>query len=177
VQVDIRAHKILSDGSDYKAKNPKGNVPALVLADGTLFNEGAAVLQWIADQAPQSKLAAAAGTTERYQQLNELNFTATDLHASGYGPLFNPALTGDAKQAQLTKLNGRLAYLNDVILKGGKKFIVGDRYGADAFAATANCRRSQPPLSCCLLTCFAFPVSSLLLFVFRLVCPSSTFTL
>ena len=48
--VDIRAHKTAS-GADFYAINPKGNVPALALADGTCLNEGAAVLQWIADQA------------------------------------------------------------------------------------------------------------------------------
>ena len=48
--VDIRAHKTKS-GADFYGINPKGNVPALTLADGTCLNEGAAVLQWIADQA------------------------------------------------------------------------------------------------------------------------------
>ena len=48
-EVSIRTHKTAS-GADFYAINPKGNVPALVLADGTLLNEGAASLQWIADQ-------------------------------------------------------------------------------------------------------------------------------
>jgi len=48
-QADISAHKTAS-GADFYAINPKGNVPALVLDDNTLLNEGAAVLQWIADQ-------------------------------------------------------------------------------------------------------------------------------
>ena len=48
-QADIKTHKTAS-GADYYAINPKGNVPALVLDDNTLLNEGAAVLQWIADQ-------------------------------------------------------------------------------------------------------------------------------
>ena len=47
--VDIGTHKTAS-GEDYYKINPKGNVPALVLDDGTVLNEGAAVLQWIADQ-------------------------------------------------------------------------------------------------------------------------------
>jgi len=137
VEVDIGTHKVVADGSDYKKINPKGNVPALVLADGTLFNEGAAVLQWIADHAPASKLAAPAGTPERYHLINEINFTATDLHAASYGPLFNPSLSGDAKKAQLDKLHSKLKYLNDVVLKGGKKFVVGDRLSvADLYLVT-----------------------------------------
>jgi glutathione S-transferase len=48
-QVDIKTHTTAS-GADFYAFNPKGNVPVLVLDDGTMLNEGAAVLQWIADQ-------------------------------------------------------------------------------------------------------------------------------
>jgi glutathione S-transferase len=48
-QVDLRSHQTTS-GKDYYAINPKGNVPGLVLEDGTVLNEGAAVLQYIADQ-------------------------------------------------------------------------------------------------------------------------------
>ena len=54
-------------------------VPALVLEDGTLLNEGAAVLQWIADQAgPASGLAPAYGTSGRYLLQNKLNYIATE---------------------------------------------------------------------------------------------------
>jgi glutathione S-transferase len=48
--VDLGKHTTAS-GADFYAINPKGNVPALVLDDGTLLNEGAAVLQWLGDQA------------------------------------------------------------------------------------------------------------------------------
>jgi glutathione S-transferase len=54
--VDLRAHTT-SSGADYYAVNPKGNVPALVLDDGTVLNEGAAVLQWLGDQARGRKRA------------------------------------------------------------------------------------------------------------------------
>ena len=47
-QVDIREHKTAS-GADFYTINPKGNVPALILDDGTILNENGAVLQFIAD--------------------------------------------------------------------------------------------------------------------------------
>lgn len=53
--VDIGTHKTAS-GEDYYKINPKGNVPCLVLDDGTVLNEGAAVLQWIADQVNGSSI-------------------------------------------------------------------------------------------------------------------------
>jgi hypothetical protein len=57
--------KITATGADFCAVNPKGNVPALITEKGTLLNEGAATLQYIADLAPGSGLAPAAGTDER----------------------------------------------------------------------------------------------------------------
>lgn len=48
-QVNLGTHKTDS-GADYYAINPKGNVPSIVLDEGTLLNEGAATLQFIADQ-------------------------------------------------------------------------------------------------------------------------------
>jgi len=48
-QVDIKTHKTSSD-ADFYLVNPKGNVPALITNEGILLNEGAAVLQYIADQ-------------------------------------------------------------------------------------------------------------------------------
>ena len=48
-QVSLMDHKT-SSGVDFYSINPKGNVPTLVLDDGTVLNEGAATLQYIADQ-------------------------------------------------------------------------------------------------------------------------------
>jgi glutathione S-transferase len=45
-QVDMRTHTTYS-GKDYFAVNPKGNVPCLVLDDGTVLSETVAVLCYI----------------------------------------------------------------------------------------------------------------------------------
>lgn len=41
---------------DYLAINPKGEVPALQLADGSIITETPAIILWIADQAPDTGL-------------------------------------------------------------------------------------------------------------------------
>lgn len=86
--VDLRAHKT-SSGQDFYQINPKGNVPALVTSKG-LLSEGPAVMQFIADQAPESKLAPAFGSFERYQLIDTFNYIGNEVHKA-YSPLFNPS--------------------------------------------------------------------------------------
>ena len=64
VKVDLGA-KTYGAGADFLAVNPKGYVPALGLPDGQLITEGAIIVQYIADQRPESRLAPRAGTIER----------------------------------------------------------------------------------------------------------------
>lgn len=131
-KVDIGKHIITATGDDFYKVNPKGNVPALVLEDKTLLNEGAATLQWIADNsAPGSDLAPANGTSGRYVLINTLNYLASEVHAS-YGPLFGPG-TDEFKAAQRTKLATKFTYVSDQLLGdntylGGDKFTVADCY-------------------------------------------------
>ena len=54
-------------GADYLTVNPKGYVPALQLDDGQVLTEGPAIVQYLADQRPESGLAPAAGSLERYR--------------------------------------------------------------------------------------------------------------
>jgi glutathione S-transferase len=56
VKVDL-ATKKTADGGDYFAVNSKGAVPALQLDDGQVLTEGPAIVQYLADQKPESGLA------------------------------------------------------------------------------------------------------------------------
>mgnify|MGYP001381171683 FL=1 len=57
VSVDLMK-KRLENGDDYFAVNPKGQVPALLLDDGTLLTEGVAIMQYLADSVPDRQLLA-----------------------------------------------------------------------------------------------------------------------
>ena len=90
-KVDLGAHKTES-GTDYYTINRKGAVPFLQTDDGKSLSEGAAIVQFLADQAPNSGLAPRAGTFERYQLMEWLNYISAEVH-KGFGPLFNhPAI-------------------------------------------------------------------------------------
>lgn len=121
----------LPDGTDYYTINPLGYVPLLVLDDGTQLREGAAILQYIADQVPDKQLAPANGTFARYKLQEWLNFIATELH-KGFSPLFTPGMPDEAKAIAKTRLNSRLQWVDAELAKTpyvmGDAFTVADGY-------------------------------------------------
>ncbi len=122
---------VLPDGTDYYTINPLGYVPLLQLADGTKLTEGPAIMQFIADQVPEKKLAPANGTLARYQLQAWLNLVATELH-KGFSPLFNPATSAEMKAAATERLHGRLKWVGTQL--EGKSFLMGETFTvADAY--------------------------------------------
>ena len=121
----------LPDGSDYYAINPLGYVPLLVLADGRQLREGPAIVQYIADQAPEKHLAPANGTFERYKLQEWLNFIGTELH-KGFSPLFTPGMPEEAKTVFKARLSARLQWVDGELAKTpylmGEGFTVADGY-------------------------------------------------
>lgn len=128
--------KVLPDGSDYRKVNPLGYVPFLVLQDGTGLREGPAIVQYIADQAPASKLAPPNGSIARYQLQSWLNFIGTEIH-KGFSPLFNPALDDGAKAVFKARLIERLTWVDGEL--AGKTYLMGDDFTvADGYLFTVT---------------------------------------
>lgn len=130
VRVDTKTHK-LKDGTDYYQINPKGYVPALQLDNGEVFTEGAALLQFIGDQKPESAVIPKQGTLDRFRANEWLTFISSEIHKS-YSPLFNPALNDEAKATFKDKLAKRFDALDkhfaDHKFLMGEQFIVADGY-------------------------------------------------
>ena len=117
--------KVLPDGSDYRKVNPLGYVPYLVLDDGTGLREGPAIVQYIADQAPDKKLAPPNGTVARYELQSWLNFVGTEVHKN-FGPLFNPDMPEEAKKIFTNTLLGRLKWVDGEL--AGKPYLMGEDF-------------------------------------------------
>jgi glutathione S-transferase len=85
IKVDARKH-LLESGASYDGINELGYVPLLELDDGTFLREGPVIAQYLADQRPESGMAPAHGTMERYRLLEWLNFLTSEVH-KGFIPL------------------------------------------------------------------------------------------
>jgi glutathione S-transferase len=130
VKVDTKTHR-LPDGSDYYAINGKGYVPTLELDDGQRLTEGPAIVQYLADRNPASRLAPAAGTMERYRLVEWLNFITSELHKQ-FSPLFAATTPTGYKSIVRERIAKRFDWVSEQ-LKGreylmGKQFTVADAY-------------------------------------------------
>ena len=123
--------KKLEDGSDYFAVNSKGSVPALRLDNGQVLTEGPVILQYLADQKPESNLVPKAGTLERYRVQEWLNFITSEVH-KGFSPLFNPAANDAVKAFAVQNVEKRFDWIDKQL--AGKQYLTGDNFTvADAY--------------------------------------------
>ncbi|MGZ4958308.1 MAG: glutathione transferase GstA [Methylomonas sp.] len=130
VKVDLK-NKQTEAGEDFRQINPNGYVPVLVLDDGNKLSEGPAIVQYLADQAPNKKLAPEAETFERYVLQQWLNFISTEIHKS-----FSPLFDASAPQAMKDWAKGRLVSRLDMVAEhlAERPFLLGTAFSvADAY--------------------------------------------
>jgi len=131
--VDL-AKKVTASGANFLDINPKGYVPALMLDGGELLTEGPAIVQYLADLKPQTKLAPPNGSLARYQLQSWLTYIGTELHKN-FTPFFNPAATAEMKEQAGAMLQRRLALVETQL--AGKPHLLGEDFTvADAYLFT-----------------------------------------
>jgi glutathione S-transferase len=130
VKVDLRAKK-LENGDDFLKVNAKGQVPALVLDSGELITEGPVIVQRIADQASAKNLAPSRDSAERYKLQEWLTYINSEIHKN-IGPLFNPALSDEAKGVFKDRAMGKFKYVDSKL--AGQDYLMGEQFNvADGY--------------------------------------------
>ena len=134
-QVNILT-KQLADGRDYRQVNPKGQVPTLRTREGVLLTEMPAVLQYVADLAPERGMAPPAGTIARYQLQEWLSFVGSEIHKQLFYVCFHPRWVPEGKTFVREQLvPGRFDYLSNH-LEGREFLLDGGFTVADAYLVT-----------------------------------------
>ncbi len=120
----------LSDGRQYRDVNPRLQTPALEISGEGLLTETPAILQYIADLAPQARLAPANGTFARTRLQEILNYLSSELHKQVLWSLANLFRMAGDKEAlrtmYLDMLKARLDYLQERL--GDSPFILGEEF-------------------------------------------------
>jgi glutathione S-transferase len=134
-KVDLGSHKV-EGGADYYGVNPKGYVPALEVSQGQVLTEGPAIVQYLADQKPQSGLLPAAGSLDRYRVAEMLAFISSEIHKT-YSPLFNPATSAELADDRRAYLKRRYQIIEKQL--EGREYLVGKQFTvADAYLFTVT---------------------------------------
>ncbi len=125
IKLNLKTDRLLPDGRHLIDVNPKGYVPVLELDDGTLLTENVAILQYIADQFPESKLAPPNGTLERVRMQEWLSYVNSEIHK--IMSMFHiPILPAEMREFFKQRLAMRFAYIDEHL--AGKKFLLGHQH-------------------------------------------------
>lgn len=126
----VLSKKQPKDGGTYLPVNPRGQVPALRTDDGALITEVTAVLQYIAEQAPDSGLLPPPRTLERTRVQQWLSEIGTELHKAVFYLIFKPTAPEAARQyagASIgPKYDGLVAYRERMLARPAVRRAVRD---------------------------------------------------
>lgn len=133
VRVDGKT-KMTEHDEDFLAISPNGYVPAITLDSGETLTEAQLVVQYLADQKPESGLMPRAGEFARYRAQQWLAFISSEIHKA-FGPFFKPGTPEETKAANREHLTKRLSFVNEQL--EGKTYLMGDAFTApDAYLWT-----------------------------------------
>jgi len=140
-EIGVEYEKVLVDlekqenrSAEYLAVNPLGQIPALVLPDGTLMTESAAMLLHICDRHPEAKLAPPAGSPDSARFQRWLVYMATALYNADLRLYYADRMTTDAAGADGIEASARadmdryFAIMNDALNPG--PYLLGESYSA-----------------------------------------------
>jgi glutathione S-transferase/GST-like protein len=143
IKADYRVEPV-GKGADaprgYEKINPLGQVPALVLPDGTIMTESAAITIYLADKFPELGLAPPPDSPKRPIYLRWLLYLATSIYISDLRIYYcerystDPAHASGVREAAVA----RMAHEWDVYAAelGDRPFILGEEMSAvDIYAA------------------------------------------
>jgi glutathione S-transferase len=133
IGVDVQKTHQTETGEDYYAINPKGYVPFLTIDDESSLSEGAAILQYLADQDPEGRMIPPVGTLERYRAQEWLTFVGTEPQRILGSFFIDGHLTDAGLEFGKSKLHQRLAIMDNRL--ADNEYLLGANYSvADAYA-------------------------------------------
>ena len=132
--VPIDVEKEENRSAEFLAINPLGQIPTLVLPDGTVMTESAAMVLQITDRHPEAKLAPPAGSPEGARFQRWLLFMATTIYPAEQRLFYADRITTDAsavagiEACARTDMDSYFAILNDALDPG--PYLLGESFSA-----------------------------------------------
>ncbi|MEZ4317897.1 MAG: glutathione S-transferase family protein [Myxococcota bacterium] len=143
---DWSAEAVDPRSAEYRALNPMGTVPAIVV-DGVLLTESAAICTWVGEHFPEAGLVPAPRTPERAQYDRWSSFVVTELeqpcwlkakHTFVLPEHLRVPQVKNAAQWEFTRAAG---VLSEAL--GDRPFLVGDQFTCADILAAHTCFWAQ----------------------------------
>lgn len=129
IEVDLATHR--HSNGDFTEINPKGYVPALELDSGEHLTEVSAILQYVADLAPERGLIPPSGSMDRYRAQEWLNYIAAEVHKV-FAPLWDNQALPEVVQTAKNELARKFDFIAERL--NNRAFLLGSRYSvADTY--------------------------------------------
>ena len=93
--------------TEYLAINPRGQIPALGLPDGSVMTESAAIVLHIAESHPEVGMLPMAGSVERAQVYRWLFYAVANLYETDLRLYYSDRYTADAACAESVEVSAR----------------------------------------------------------------------
>lgn len=123
----------------FLAINPKAEVPTLVLPDGSIMTESAAMMIHIAEQYPGAGLAPMPGEAGRAEFLRWQVYLAASLYGSDLRLFYPQRFTTEASGAEGVKARAAETMMHEFAIYaaalGGRTFMLGKLSAVDIYAA------------------------------------------
>jgi len=118
--------------AEYLAINPRGQIPALGLPDGSIMTESGAMVLHLADSYPEAGLLPVAGSAERAQVYRWLFYAVSNLYETDLRLYYSDRFTTESSCAESVKLSAR-HYMDqsfDLLEAelGDGPYLLGDQY-------------------------------------------------
>jgi len=133
-KISIDTEKEEHKTAEFLAVNPMGQIPALVLPDGSVMTESGAMLVHISDCHPEAGLAPAPGSSDRAHFLRWLFFLASSVYSTNLNLFYaerystDPEAAEGIREAAAAELDNQFAILNDAL--AGRPYLLGERFSA-----------------------------------------------
>jgi len=118
--------------ADYLAVNPRGQIPALFLPDGSLLTESAAMVLYIAERYPESGLLPPPGSVERAQVYRWLFYAVANIYEADLRLYYSERFATEADCADSIKnkasedMNSAWELLEQQL--GDGPYLLGEQY-------------------------------------------------
>ena len=136
--------------ADYRALNPMAQIPTLILPDGTIMTESAALALYLAETKPDNALVPPAGDPRRARFLRGLFFAPSNLYETILRYSYSARYTADPTGAEdvCAAARSHIDALWDMVAEaiGGGPFFLGDAYSLlDIYLAMLATWHHDPP--------------------------------